>query len=79
MSLTRRNFMALSGIAAGSSALSNFAFAQLGKDYRSSQTVLPTLPEAEFLEAADLSALDGDEQTLLVTLQGQVNRTQPRM
>jgi hypothetical protein len=66
MSLTRRNFMTLSSVAAGSSVLSTFAFAQLGRGGRSSNTVLPTLPEAKFLEAADLSALDGDEQTLLV-------------
>ena len=79
MSLTRRNFLALSSVAAGSSALSTYSFAQLGRDYYPSDAALPTLPEAEFLEAADLTALDGDEQSLLVTLQGLVNRRRPRL
>ena len=79
MSLTRRNFMALSGMAAGSSVLPASALAQLGKGDHRTGSLLPRLPDVEFLEAADLSALSGDEQTLLVTLQGQVNRTQPRI
>jgi hypothetical protein len=41
--------------------------------------VLPTFPKASFLDAADLTALTGDEQCLLVSLQGQVNRKQPRL
>ncbi len=75
--LSRRTFLALSGVAAGSRALPTFAAPH---DHSPSCTgALPTLPEAEFLEAADLSALGGDEQTLLVTLQGQVNRRKPRL
>lgn len=76
MSLSRRTFMALTGTAVGSRMLPSFAqeFAQAG-----SNGSLPTVPEARFLEAADLSALNGDEQTLLVTLQGQVNRRRPRI
>ncbi len=70
--LTRRTFLALSGAAAGSRAFP--AFAQSPKNGS-----LPRLPNAQSLGAADLSALSGDEQTLLVTLQGQVNRVQPRL
>ncbi len=75
MSLSRRKFIALSGGAASLRALPSFAL----QEPRGENGSLPRLPEAEFLEAADLSALDGDEQTLLVTLEGQVNRTQPRI
>ena len=76
MSLSRRTFMALTGAAAGCQVLPSFAqqFSQSGTNGS-----LPTLPQARFLEAADLSALNGDEQTLLVTLQGQVNRREPRL
>jgi len=36
-------------------------------------------PEAFHLDAADLTALDGDEQGLLVSLQGVVNCARPRL
>ncbi len=70
--LTRRTFLALSGAAAGARAFPAFALSP-------SHGSLPRLPDARFLGAADLSALSGDEQTLLVTLQGQINRVQPRL
>ena len=76
MSLSRRTFMALSGAAAGSQVVPSLA-EQF--DRGGANGSLPTLPDARFLEASDLSALTGDEQTLLVTLQGQVNRKQPRL
>ena len=75
MPLTRRNFLALTGAAAGTTAVSKLSFAQAAASRQAS--ALPTLPDAEFLEAADITALDGDEQSLLVTLQGLVNREQP--
>ena len=74
--LSRRTFLALSSAAAGSRALSSFA-ATTSPQNRTG--VLPTFPRANFLEAADLTALTGDEQCLLVSLQGQVNRKQPRL
>ncbi len=75
--LSRRTFLALSGAAAGSRALS--AFAATSNTPPASTGVLPTFPRASFLDAADLTALTGDEQCLLVSLQGQVNRKQPRL
>ena len=75
MPLSRRNFLALTGAAAGSRAVP--ALAQQARNAQNGS--LPRLPNAAFLEAADLSALTGDEQTLLATLQGQVNRMEPRL
>lgn len=75
--LSRRTFLALSGAAAGSRALS--AFAATSSTPPAATGVLPTFPKASFLDAADLTALTGDEQCLLVSLQGQVNRKQPRL
>jgi hypothetical protein len=75
--LSRRTFLALSSAAAGSSALTSFA-ATTSAPSRSTGA-LPTFPRADFLEAADLSALTGDEQCLLVSLEGQVNRRKPRL
>jgi hypothetical protein len=40
---------------------------------------LPLFPEAFHLDAADLTELDGDQQGLLVSMQGIVNRRQPRL
>jgi hypothetical protein len=74
--LSRRTFLALSSAAAGSRALSSFA-ATTSSQNRTG--VLPTFPRADFLDAADLTALTGDEQCLLVSLEGQVNRKQPRL
>jgi putative glycoside hydrolase with GxGYxYP motif/GxGYxY motif-containing protein len=78
--LSRRTFLALSGAltsaAAGTCALPGFAATT---STQKSTGALPTFPAAKFLDAADLSALTGDEQCLLVSLQGQVNRKQPRL
>ena len=75
--LSRRTFLALSGAAVGSRALSSFA--ATSNTSPASTGVLPTFPRASSLDAADLTALTGDEQCLLVSLQGQVNRKQPRL
>lgn len=75
--VSRRTFLALTGAAAGSHALSGFATTT---DPRNASTgVLPAFPRAQFLDAADITTLNGDEQCLLVSLQGQVNRRQPRL
>jgi len=86
MSLTRRKFMLLSGATAGASAVNFAAFSQTtmqgqgaGQLWWPPDQALPTFPEAAHLDAADLSALSGDEQGLLVTLQGIVNRSRPRL
>jgi hypothetical protein len=59
------------------------AFAQTGASstdlYWPANQALPTFPAAVHLDAADLTALDGDQQGLLVSLQGIVNRKQPRL
>jgi hypothetical protein len=85
MPISRRTFLALSGVAASASAVDFTAFAQADNYTPGSQLywppdrALPIFPEAFHLDAADLSALDGDQQGLLVSLQGIVNRQQPRL
>ena len=78
--LSRRTFLALSGAltgaAASTCALPGFAATT---STQKSTGALPTFPPAKFLDAADLTALTGDEQCLLVSLEGQVNRKQPRL
>ena len=41
--------------------------------------VLPTFPRPTHLDVADVHALSGDDQALLGTLQGIVNRVEPRL
>lgn len=84
MSISRRDFLLLSGAAAGASAVDIPAFSQTLSSgtsplYWPPTQALPTFPVAYSLIAADLSALDGDQQGLLVSLQGIVNRTRPRL
>jgi hypothetical protein len=74
--LSRRTFLALSSAAAGTCALPGFAATATSQK---STGALPTFPPAKSLDAADLTALTGDEQCLLVSLEGQVNRKQPRL
>jgi hypothetical protein len=86
MPFDRREFLFLSGAAAGASAATLAASAQTGDHgfeegqlWWPPQQALPTFPEAFHLDAADLTALTGDEQGLLVSLQGVVNRRRPRL
>jgi hypothetical protein len=86
MSISRREFLVLSGAAAGASAAELVAYSQAGENppdrtefYWPRDRALPVFPEAFHLEAADLTALDGDQQGLLVSLQGVVNRRRPRL
>src|SRR5947207_3401223 len=83
---SRRKFLVLSGAAAGASAAHIAAFPQTQANLSNSSPLywppnqaLPTFPQAIHLDAADLTALDGDQQALLVTMQGVVNRTRPRL
>jgi hypothetical protein len=76
--------MVLSGAAAGASAAHLAAFPQTSSNnlsplYWPTNHALPTFPQAIHLDAADLTALDGDQQAMLVTMQGIVNRTRPRL
>jgi GxGYxYP putative glycoside hydrolase C-terminal domain/GxGYxY sequence motif in domain of unknown function N-terminal len=86
MPFNRRDFLVLGGVAAGTIAVDLAAFPQtIGCDSRDSQLwwprdqALPSFPEAFHLDAADLSTLSGDQQGVLVTLQGVVNRSRPRL
>lgn len=88
MSISRRKFLALSGATAGVSMLPISMFSQIPQSLdgaRKSSLVwppnqaLPTFPAPQFLDAADLSSLTSDQQGLLVTMQGIVNRRQPRL
>lgn len=81
MHFNRREFIALSGATVGASA-----FSQTATNNQPDacliwppQQALPTFPEPFHLDAADLTALTGDQQSLLVTLQGIVNRKLPRL
>ena len=86
MSLSRRRFLALTGAAAGAGAVGMPKLgwatefdAGAGVMRWPANRALPLFPKARHLESADLSALDGDEQGLLVSLQGIVNRKRPRL
>jgi putative glycoside hydrolase with GxGYxYP motif/GxGYxY motif-containing protein len=92
MTFTRRKFLALSGASVGLGLLPLPANSQplnslhlhhkhhdLGSIFWPPDQALPTFREPHELEAADLSALSGDQQALLVTLQGIVNRRRPRL
>src|SRR5580692_8167418 len=86
MSISRRKFLALGGAAAGASAAHLAAFSQTKSGssdgsqlYWPPDRALPAFPEAIHLDAADLTTLDGDQQGLLVSLQGVVNRRRPRL
>jgi GxGYxYP putative glycoside hydrolase C-terminal domain/GxGYxY sequence motif in domain of unknown function N-terminal len=85
MPFTRRKFLALSGASAGLSLLPFPVISHSVGRLRNGSLVwppdqaLPTFPEPHDLEAADLSSLSGDQQGLLVTLQGIVNRRRPRL
>jgi hypothetical protein len=85
MSISRRTFLVLSGAAAGASA-AHLAALQTQSDPSDTSPLdwppdraLPAFPQAMHLDAADLTALDGDQQGLLVSLQGVVNRRRPRL
>lgn len=84
MKITRRNFL---GSAAGAGAYAALSpFAAKGQDSSSGQGViwpanqaLPSFIPPDYLDAANIQSLTGDQQLLLTTLQGIVNRRQPRL
>src|ERR1700747_1176693 len=86
MTLSRRTFLELSGAAAGASVVNFTAFAQQLNSaspcpelYWPPDRALPIFPQANYFDAADLTSLSGDEQGLLVSLEGIINRRQPRL
>jgi hypothetical protein len=84
MTLSRRTFLALSGTAAGLTTAVHPAFSQPNDSdeadwYWPADRALPVFPEAYHLDAADLSPLNGDQQGVLVSLQGIVNRRRPSL
>lgn len=86
MTISRRTFLELSGAVAGARAVNFTAFAQqlngaspCPELYWPPDRALPVFPQANCFDAADLTALSGDEQGLLVSLEGIVNRHQPRL
>jgi len=87
--LTRRDLLKLGGVVAGAGALgggvvrpllarADTGWARAGMSWPAGQ-VLPTFAVPSHLDVADLTPLDGDTQALLTTLQGIVNRQQPRL
>lgn len=84
MKVTRRNFLGVTTAAGACAALSPDLSAQ---QYSSNcsrlewppNQALPAFPPPRYLEAADITQLTGDQQVLLTTLQGIVNRCEPRL
>ncbi|HEX4808235.1 MAG TPA: GxGYxYP domain-containing protein [Bryobacteraceae bacterium] len=84
MKVTRRNFL---GTAAGVSAYAGLsALVARGQVSSSGQGLiwppnqaLPTFLPVDYLEAGNIESLSGDQQLLLTTLQGIVNRRKPRL
>src|SRR5690606_39568175 len=50
-----------------------------GNIFWGSDQMLPTFPEVQQLDVADVAGAPGDVKLLMATLQGIVNRTQPRI
>ena len=86
MRFSRRNLLKVGGVVAGAAALGVSA-------HRVGATVsgpgngvswpagdaLPTFAVPQHFDVADLTKIDGDTQAMLTTLQGIVNRVQPRL
>lgn len=84
MKITRRNFLGTAAVAGGYAALSPL----LAKSQQSSSgqgliwppnQALPSFLPVDYLDAGNPLSLTGDQQTLLATLQGVVNRHKPRL
>ncbi len=84
LNITRRDFLnttvAFTGAAAIGGEEARAQEAGWGTEfYWPANRALPRFAEPVHLDAADISKLPGDQQTVLVTLQGIVNRKQPRL
>lgn len=78
MGFTRRDLLKVGGIAAGVTALGGATLAERAIA-RSEARALPAFGRPSHLDVADLTHLDGDTQAVFTTLQGVVNRGQPRL
>jgi GxGYxYP putative glycoside hydrolase C-terminal domain/GxGYxY sequence motif in domain of unknown function N-terminal len=85
MKITRRNFLGSAGAGACAAfspltavAQDSSALAGSGFSWPANQA-LPSFAEPRHLDAANIQQLSGDQQVLLTTLQGIVNRQQPRL
>jgi hypothetical protein len=85
MNISRRNFLSIAGVG-GYAALSPFtargrqAPPTNGQEFNwPANQALPTINQPFHLDVADLTKLTGDQQALLTTLQGVVNRQEPRL
>ncbi len=82
---SRRDFLNLSSAVAGVSALNWLALpasaqnAEADRSHWPQGRALPRFPKPQHLDVADITSLSGDEQAVLVTLQGIVNKKQPRI
>jgi hypothetical protein len=84
MKITRRNFLETAAGATAYATLSpHMAKAQTASSGQGlvwpAQRALPRFLPPDYLDAGDISSLTGDQQIMLTTLQGIVNRTQPRL
>ncbi len=85
MKPSRRDFLNLTNALAGAGALSSLispAVAQYGQPdhtHRPYPRVLPRFARPFHLDVADITGLPGDEQAMLVTLQGVINKRRPRL
>ncbi len=84
MKIPRRDFLRFGGSMAAASAFGLWP-ARLGAAGTDDGLIynpwqaLPTFREPRYLDAADISKLPGDQQALLTTLQGVINRREPRL
>jgi GxGYxYP putative glycoside hydrolase C-terminal domain/GxGYxY sequence motif in domain of unknown function N-terminal len=83
MKITRRNFLGTAGACAAlsplvSAAQESPALDGSGLSWPANQA-LPSFAAPSHLDAAAIQQLSGDQQVLLTTLQGIVNRRQPRL
>ncbi len=84
MNITRRDLLKIGGVAAGATAFGLPAIS-VSADGGPQGVVwppgqeLPRFVPPTHLDVADIRTSDGDTQTLLTTLQGVVNRAQPRI
>lgn len=83
MGVSRRDFLKLSGAIAGASTLGLPPLIASAEDGAGitwpAGQALPRFAPPLHLDAADISTLSNDEQTTLMTLQGVVNRSRPRL
>lgn len=86
MSFTRRNFLEAAGVTVCAALSQKVTLGQTtssqytpGNLYWPTGQLLPTFPTPYHLNVANIQQLTGDQQVLLTTLQGLINRKLPRL